>query len=112
MALAADDDHEIQLKRVSEIIRNSGSTEQALSDFAEILLSNTAAALADVERLLVRDVVAHAKRGEPNFESWCAENGEDIARAQHRIQEILEGGELTLSRLTVAAAQLRELASD
>ena len=41
MALAADDDHEIQLKRVSEIIRNSGSTEQALSDFTEILLSNT-----------------------------------------------------------------------
>ena len=80
--------------------------------FDRLAINNTAAALADVERSLVRDVVAHAKRGEPNFESWCAENGEDIARAQHRIQEILEGGELTLSRLTVAAAQLRELASD
>ena len=80
--------------------------------FDRLAINNTAAALADVLRALVRDVVVQAKRGEPEFKAWCDENDEDIGRTRQRIHEILDGGELTLSRLTVAAAHLRELASD
>jgi len=39
MALAADSGHASRLKRASDIIRKTASSEQALTGFAEIFLS-------------------------------------------------------------------------
>jgi len=79
--------------------------------FDRLAINNTVSAFADIHRALVYGVAARTKRGPVDFKAWRSACGDDTDRARRRIQEILEGGELTLSRLTVAAAYLRELVS-
>ena len=80
--------------------------------FDRLAINNTVSAFADIARALTRAAMTAGNKGEADFEAWRAAKGADAERARRRIQEILEGGELTLSRLTVAAAHLRELVAD
>ncbi len=80
--------------------------------FDRLAINNTSAALADVQRALVHDVIAHqSTRRVSGFEAWCANNRTDTERARARICDILDSGEMTLSKFTVATTYLRELVS-
>jgi glutamate dehydrogenase len=96
--------------RIDEL--RHASDHLAVDDyFDRLAINNTVSAFADIHRALVYAVAAGAKRGPADFKAWCKASGPDTERARRRVQEILEGGEITLSRLTVAAAYLRELVS-
>jgi glutamate dehydrogenase len=96
--------------RIDEL-RHACDHLEADDYFDRLAINNTVSAFADIHRALVYAVAAGAKRGPADFKAWCKASGPDTERARRRIQEILEGGEITLSRLTVAAAYLRELVS-
>jgi glutamate dehydrogenase len=89
-----------------------GASEQhAPSDYYDRLAVNsTLGAVASAQRAIVEKIVSPADGETPGFEGWAMANRPAVERARKSIDEILDGGELTLAKLTVAVAQLRELA--
>ncbi len=95
--------------RVDEM--HSASEQRAPSDYYERLAVNSAlAAAASAQRAIVEKVFAAADGGQADFDLWAADNRAAVERARNAVDEILNGSELTLAKLTVAVAQLRELA--
>jgi glutamate dehydrogenase len=87
------------------------SEQQMQSDhYDRLAVNSTLNAASSAQRAIVEKIYAASGGGEPNFESWCAANQKAVKRARIAIDEILNGSELTLAKLTVAVAQLRELA--
>jgi len=68
------------------------------------------ATLDQAVQALARDVVKSAGRSRAEFAVWEKANGTRLARAKAALDEIAGAGEVTVSRLTVAAAQVRDLA--
>ena len=101
--------------RVSSFFRvdemRSASEQQAPSDYYDRLAVNsTLNAVGSAQRAIVEKIYAGSGAALPNFEFWCDANRKAVTRTRNAIDEILNGSELTLSKLTVAVAQLRELA--
>jgi glutamate dehydrogenase len=95
--------------RVDEI--RSSSEENMPAEYYDRLAFNSAlAAVASAQRGIVEKIFAVTGSDQPDFEAWRETNRVAVARAQKSIDEILNGGELTLAKLTVAVAHLREVA--
>ncbi len=86
----------------------------AQSDYYDRLAVNTTMELAAVAlRALTLRVLAEAREAEapPDFDIWYEQTGAAVARTRAGIVALIEGGEPTLAKLTVAVAQLRDLAT-
>ncbi len=95
--------------RVEEM--RGASEQHSQSDYYDRLaVSSTLNAVASAQRLIVEKIFAIADGGVPDFEAWRASHAKAVTRARNSIDEILNGSELTLAKLTVAVSQLRELA--
>ena len=66
--------------------------------------------LSDAQRAVLEDIVRAPNGPEPSFAHWLDRHGQAAGRAKASLDEIIDGGAPTLARLTVAAAQLRDLA--
>ena len=51
---------------------------------------------------------AYGKQADP-VAAWLEAGGDKVARARDRLQALTEGGELTVSRLTVASGLMSDL---
>jgi len=94
------------LRRVSE--------ELAQSDYYDRLAVNTTMELAAVAlRSLTLRILAdtHGQPGPADFDAWLERSGAAVPRSREGILALIEGGEPTLAKLTVAVAQLRDLAA-
>jgi NAD-specific glutamate dehydrogenase len=60
---------------------------------------------------LSREILSASKKGAADFAAWESENGGRLARAKAALDEMATTGDVTVSRLTVAASQVRELTS-
>jgi len=88
--------------------------ELAQADYYDRLAVNTTMELAGVAlRALTMRVHGESAQlpGAADFEAWRAHTGAAVARTRDGILALIEGGEPTLAKLTVAVAQLRDLAA-
>ncbi len=83
-----------------------------VSDYFDRLAINSAiGAIADAQRAIVQDVVRSGKGAKGGFDAWLKANQAPAERTRRALDEILDGGEATLSRLMVAVGHLRKLQS-
>jgi glutamate dehydrogenase len=93
------------LRRVAEAL--------AQTDYYDRLAVNTTMELAAVAlRALTLRILAeaHEQQTDPDFDAWFEQTSAAVARTRNGILALIEGGEPTLAKLTVAVAQLRDLA--
>jgi glutamate dehydrogenase len=84
-----------------------------ITDYYDRLAVNGAISTLDgAARGLTRDVLKTANGGAPDFATWIKANGGRLAQAKAGLDEIAGTGEITVSRLTVAAGQVRELVGE
>jgi glutamate dehydrogenase len=57
----------------------------------------------------VAALTAHAKEADP-VRAWIAAGGERIQRTRERLQALTEGGDVTVSKLSVASGLMTDLA--
>ena len=82
-----------------------------LGDYYDRLAVSSALNTLDAAaRGITRDVLTSHANGASDFSSWVQSNGQRFAQAKNSLDEIAGSGEISVSRLTVAAAQVRELA--
>ena len=92
--------------RIGEL--RAAAESMAVTDyFDRLAINSTLGILADAHRQLAVDVLD----GPGNFAAWQEAGAKTIARTKSNLGEILDGGELTLARLAVAASQARDLIS-
>jgi len=78
--------------------------------FDRIALNSALDGLASAQRNITQDILSQ-KNGESSlFESWRQGNEQAVLRAQNGLNEIIDSGALSLSKLTVAVAHLGKLA--
>ncbi len=95
--------------RIDELRVRSDSHTQT-DYYNRIAVSSTLNAAAAAIKAIVLQVFEDTASGqEANFGKWRAARETDVDRARNGIDEILDSAELTLAKLTVAVAQLREL---
>ncbi len=80
--------------------------------FNRLAVNSTLETIAAGQRALVEKVYTLANGALPDFHAWREQHKTAFMRAQKSLDEILGGGELTLAKLTVAVAHLRELAQE
>jgi len=95
--------------RVEEIRAASELLGQA-DYYSRLAVNSTLNAVASAQRSIVEKIYVFSGDGEPDFEAWCVRNKVAAERARKSLDDILNGSELTLAKLTVAVAHLRELA--
>ena len=94
--------------RVDEL--RTASEQQTQGEYYDRLaVSSTLGAVASAQRAIVEKIFASAIE-KPDFDEWRTMNEVAVSRARERIDEILNGTQVTLAKLTVAVAHLRELA--
>ena len=82
-----------------------------MADYYDRLAVNGAMNTLDAAaRRLTRDVLKAANGAAANFDSWAQANSQRLAQAKAGLDEIAGAGDITVSRLTVAAARVRDLA--
>ena len=91
--------------RISEAARSIGPT-----DYYDGLALSRAMDMIDTARrgMAVAALVNHGKKADP-VAAWLEDGGERIARTRERLQALTEGGDITVSRLTVAAGLMTDL---
>ncbi len=95
--------------RVDEL--RAASEKLGQSDYySRLAVNSTLNAVASAQRAIAEQIFATTANGGPNFEAWLVENQLAAKRARGSLDEILNGSELTLAKLTVAVAHFRELA--
>jgi glutamate dehydrogenase len=92
-----------EMRAASELL---GQTDY----YNRLAVNSTLNAVASAQRAIVEKIYKGAGNAEPDFESWHRQNSIAADRARKSLDEILNGSELTLAKLTVAVAHLRELA--
>ncbi len=92
-----------ELREASEAL---GQTDH----FNRLAVNSTLDTIANAQRALVQKVYSATSGAAPDFERWREGRKVAFTRAQKSLDEILGGGELTLAKLTVAVAHLRDLA--
>ncbi|WP_088348199.1 MULTISPECIES: NAD-glutamate dehydrogenase [Rhodomicrobium] len=96
--------------RIDEIRAASEHLGQA-DHYSRLAVNSTLDAVASAQRAIVEKVFASAAEGrEPSFAAWAEANQAAVERARRSLNDILNGSELTLAKLTVAVAHFRELA--
>ncbi|MGI9385135.1 MAG: NAD-glutamate dehydrogenase domain-containing protein, partial [Methyloligellaceae bacterium] len=95
--------------RIDEF-RQAGDSLGVTDYFDRLAINSTMSALSTAQRGVVQEVVRLCDGKAPRFKAWHESNRGDIERARQGIDEILDGGELTLSKLTVAVTHVRDLA--
>lgn len=93
-----------------EEMRAASETLGQSDYFNRLAINSTQEAVASAQRAIVEKVYAMANGAGPDFSAWCGRNPQGAARARKSFDAILNGSELTLAKLTVAVAHLRELA--
>ncbi|MEQ1611233.1 MAG: NAD-glutamate dehydrogenase domain-containing protein, partial [Hyphomicrobiaceae bacterium] len=95
--------------RIGELKSRAASLK--VSDYYDRLAVNSALSTLDgAARGLTRDVLKAANGTVGDFESWAMANSQRLAQAKSGLDEIASAGEITVSRLTVAASRVRDLA--
>ncbi len=82
-----------------------------LGDYYDRLAVNSALNTLDgAARGITRDVLKSHPSAVGDFATWAQENGQRLAQSKTSLDELAGSGEISVSRLTVAAAQVRDLA--
>ena len=77
--------------------------------YDQLALSRATDTIAAARRgIAVAALTAHGKAADP-VASWLEAGGERVARVRERLQTLTEGGDLTVSRLSVAAGLMGDL---
>lgn len=94
--------------RVGRIVEAARSIQPA--DYYDGLAQSRALEAIGVARraMAASALAAHGREAEP-VESWLAAGGERVVQARERLVALTEGGDLTVSRLTVAAGLMSDL---
>jgi glutamate dehydrogenase len=77
--------------------------------FDRLALDRALDTIGDAERRITTAMVGNGAAGAAAVEKWATERGADVERVKAAIQEIAASG-LTISKLTVAASMLGDLA--
>jgi glutamate dehydrogenase len=94
-----------------EEVRVASETLAQTDYHTRLAVNSTVEAIASAQRAIVEKIYASAPEGgEPDFIAWCREHDKEVTRARKSFDDILDGSELTLAKLTIAVAHLRELA--
>ncbi len=81
-----------------------------VTDYYDRLAINAAmSAISNAQRAVLQDVVRTGSGNSRNFLTWHGENKEQAVRTRKSVDEILDSGEPSLSRLMVAVGHLRDL---
>ena len=106
-ARAAESFHAVGAYLRLDEIRARAEALKVSDTFDRLAIAAAIGTLGSAQRTLAGEAL-----GTPGGDvaSWLAGPGQRLARAKGSIDEILAGGDLTASRLTVAAAQVRDLA--
>ncbi len=95
--------------RVGELKVRAGTLK--LGDYYDRLAVSSAINTLDAAaRGIARDVLSSHPSGAGDFTAWVQANSQRFAQAKSSLDEIASSGEISVSRLTVAAAQVRDLA--
>jgi len=94
--------------RIGEL-RAAGEAMPVTDYFDRLAINSTLSILADAHRSLTESVLSSNAGNGGRFQSWQETNGEAMQRTKASLDEILDGSELTLARLAVAASQARDL---
>jgi glutamate dehydrogenase len=82
-----------------------------VADYYDRLAINGAMhTLAAAGQALTREALMSEAAGAPDFAAWERAHGQRLARAKAGLDEIAGSSEVTVSRLTVAASQMQDLA--
>lgn len=90
-------------------LRHAGEGLAVNDYFDRLAINSMSGALSAALRGITQDVVRNAEGKQALFDEWYSANKAAVDRARSAIDEILDGGDLTLSRLTVAVTHLRDL---
>ena len=94
--------------RVGELMARTDSMQ--LTDYYDQLALSTAmGTLESASQALTRAYLGAPRSNGVDLASWVAENSASLQQAKSQIDGIVGGGEITVSRLTVAATQVREM---
>jgi glutamate dehydrogenase len=77
--------------------------------FDRLALDRALDTIGDAERRITTAMIGNGAAGAAAVEKWAGERGADVERIRAAIQEIAASG-LTISKLTVAASMLGDLA--
>jgi glutamate dehydrogenase len=96
-----------RIGRISDAMRG-----MATGDYYDGLALSRATDMINTARrgMAIAALTAHKGEDDP-VEAWLSAGGVRIERARERLKVLTEGGDLTLSRLTVAAGMMGDLAS-
>ena len=94
--------------RIGEL-RAQAEALKVTDHFDRLAINSTLAALWSAQSAITLEAIQAANGAEPNFESWRAAQGERVERAKRSLDEILGVDALTVSRLAVAAAHVRDI---
>ena len=95
--------------RIGRIEESSRAISQ--NDYFDgLALSRAYDMIGDARRGMAIAALTQFGNADDPVGSWLAAGGERIARARERLQALTEGGDLTLSRFTVAAGLMTDLA--
>lgn len=96
--------------RIGRIEDASGSI--AVSDYYEgMALTRALDTISAARRGIACEALAEHGKGKDPVGAWLQAGGERIARTRERLQALTEGGEITVSRLSVAAGLMSDLAA-
>ena len=94
-----------RIPRIEEAARSITASDY----YDQLALSRATDTIAAARRgIAVAALTAHAKADDP-VASWLEAGGERVARIRERLQTLTEGGDLTVSRLSVAAGLMGDL---
>ncbi len=95
--------------RVGELVKRTRTL--GATDYYDLLVIQSALeALEDAAAGLAREVLAAGEAATGDLGDWIRGNYPGVVRAKATIDQIADGGELTVSRLSVAAQQVRDVA--
>jgi glutamate dehydrogenase len=79
-------------------------------DYDRLAIAGAEGALADARRNMTLAALATAGGGQTGLEAWAARQPDRILAAEQDLRDIMAAPELTVSRLTVAATRLADIA--
>jgi glutamate dehydrogenase len=92
-------------------IADAARTITAVDYFDRLALDRARESLGEGVRRLTAEMVANGKSGRDAVDGWVAARKDEVERIRSAIHEIASSG-LTLSKLSVAASLLRDMARD
>lgn len=90
-------------------VLKSAGTRLLVTDYYDRLAINSAiGAISDAQRAIVQDVVRSGKGKKVSFDVWLKANRDTAERTKRALSDILDGGDVTLSRLMVTVGLLNK----